>query len=120
MTQSGSAYQRDHAEREKVRTQGWSRCGSPSTRSPSPCAGTYPLILLNLAFSTQAAYAAPLILLAQKRQAERDKDAGEQAEAHHEELARGCSSARRRSSARPTSSSHYSTRTRISLGKTRS
>ena len=38
--------------------------------------------------STQAAYAAPLILLAQKRQAERDKDAGEQAEAHHEELAR--------------------------------
>jgi uncharacterized membrane protein len=33
----------------------------------------YPFILLNLAFSTQAAYAAPLILLAQTRQAERDK-----------------------------------------------
>jgi uncharacterized membrane protein len=33
----------------------------------------YPFILLNLAFSTQAAYAAPLILLAQSRQAERDK-----------------------------------------------
>src|ERR671917_1831645 len=33
----------------------------------------YPFILLNLAFSTQAAYAAPLILLAQNRQAERDK-----------------------------------------------
>jgi uncharacterized membrane protein len=32
----------------------------------------YPFILLNLAFSTQAAYAAPLILLAQTRQAERD------------------------------------------------
>jgi uncharacterized membrane protein len=33
----------------------------------------YPFILLNLAFSTQAAYAAPLILLAQTRQAERDR-----------------------------------------------
>jgi uncharacterized membrane protein len=33
----------------------------------------YPFILLNLAFSTQAAYAAPLILLAQNRQAYRDR-----------------------------------------------
>jgi uncharacterized membrane protein len=33
----------------------------------------YPFILLNLAFSLQAAYAAPLILLAETRQAERDK-----------------------------------------------
>jgi len=33
----------------------------------------YPFILLNLAFSTQAAYAAPLILLAQNRQAERER-----------------------------------------------
>ena len=33
----------------------------------------YPFILLNLAFSTQAAYAAPLILLAQTRQASRDQ-----------------------------------------------
>ncbi|MCS5478899.1 DUF1003 domain-containing protein [Corynebacterium sp. YIM 101645] len=33
----------------------------------------YPFILLNLAFSTQAAYAAPLILLAQNRQEDRDK-----------------------------------------------
>ena len=33
----------------------------------------YPFILLNLAFSTQAAYAAPLILLAQNRQEARDK-----------------------------------------------
>jgi uncharacterized membrane protein len=33
----------------------------------------YPFILLNLAFSTQAAYAAPLILLAGNRQALRDR-----------------------------------------------
>lgn len=37
----------------------------------------YPFILLNLAFSTQAAYAAPLILLAQNRQADRDRAAAE-------------------------------------------
>jgi uncharacterized membrane protein len=37
----------------------------------------YPFILLNLAFSTQAAYAAPLILLAQTRQADRDKVAAD-------------------------------------------
>jgi uncharacterized membrane protein len=34
----------------------------------------YPFILLNLGFSLQAAYAAPLILLAQNRQADRDKE----------------------------------------------
>ena len=34
----------------------------------------YPFILLNLAFSTQAAYAAPLILLAQNRQDERERE----------------------------------------------
>jgi uncharacterized membrane protein len=39
----------------------------------------YPFILLNLAFSTQAAYAAPLILLAQTRQADRDKASAEHA-----------------------------------------
>ena len=33
----------------------------------------YPFILLNLFFSVQASYAAPLILLAQNRQAERDR-----------------------------------------------
>ncbi len=33
----------------------------------------YPFILLNLAFSTQASYAAPLILLAQNRQEARDR-----------------------------------------------
>jgi len=38
----------------------------------------YPFILLNLAFSTQAAYAAPLILLAQNRQDERDRAQSEQ------------------------------------------
>src|SRR5436309_14004342 len=41
----------------------------------------YPFILLNLAFSTQAAYAAPLILLAQTRQAERDKRSDARADA---------------------------------------
>ena len=45
----------------------------------------YPFILLNLAFSTQAAYAAPLILLAQTRQTERDKRADARAERHHED-----------------------------------
>ncbi len=48
----------------------------------------YPFILLNLAFSTQAAYAAPLILLAQTRQADRDKLAAEAVEAHRETAAR--------------------------------
>ena len=50
----------------------------------------YPFILLNLAFSTQAAYAAPLILLAQTRQAERDKQSEQRAEAarqHDEKMA---------------------------------
>ena len=46
----------------------------------------YPFILLNLAFSTQAAYAAPLILLAQTRQADRDKEAVDRLEAHREEV----------------------------------
>jgi uncharacterized membrane protein len=48
----------------------------------------YPFILLNLAFSTQAAYAAPLILLAQTRQTERDKIAEDRAEKHHDRLER--------------------------------
>jgi uncharacterized membrane protein len=47
----------------------------------------YPFILLNLAFSTQAAYAAPLILLAQTRQVDRDKAASDQLETHREEVA---------------------------------
>jgi len=47
----------------------------------------YPFILLNLAFSTQAAYAAPLILLAQTRQADRDKALSEADAQHREALA---------------------------------
>ncbi len=46
----------------------------------------YPFILLNLAFSLQAAYAAPLILLAQTRQAERDKVWSAADARHREEL----------------------------------
>jgi len=46
----------------------------------------YPFILLNLAFSTQAAYAAPLILLAQTRQADRDKVSAAIADKRHTEL----------------------------------
>jgi uncharacterized membrane protein len=48
-----------------------------------------PFILLNLIFSTQAAYAAPLILLAQTRQADRDKIEGERADRRHTRLERG-------------------------------
>ena len=48
----------------------------------------YPFILLNLAFSTQAAYAAPLILLAQTRQADRDKDRELLVERQREEMER--------------------------------
>src|ERR1700728_4337915 len=47
----------------------------------------YPFILLNLAFSLQAAYAAPLILLAQARQADRDKALAEADAQHREALA---------------------------------
>ncbi len=46
----------------------------------------YPFILLNLAFSLQAAYAAPLILLAQTRQADRDKATTEADALHREEI----------------------------------
>jgi uncharacterized membrane protein len=56
----------------------------------------YPFILLNLAFSTQAAYAAPLILLAQTRQADRDRVREEAEERHRETLSQ---SARRREEA---------------------
>ena len=44
----------------------------------------YPFIALNLAFSLQAAYAAPLILLAQTRQADRDKTRDAAFQAHRE------------------------------------
>ena len=45
-----------------------------------------PFILLNLIFSTQAAYAAPLILLAQTRQADRDKDHADAIDKRHTHL----------------------------------
>ncbi|MEX0952387.1 MAG: DUF1003 domain-containing protein [Nitriliruptoraceae bacterium] len=48
----------------------------------------YPFILLNLVFSLQAAYAAPLILLAQTRQADRDRALSRADADHREELAR--------------------------------
>lgn len=47
----------------------------------------YPFILLNLAFSLQAAYAAPLILLAASRQAQRDRAWSDVDTAHREQLA---------------------------------
>ena len=48
----------------------------------------YPFILLNLAFSLQSAYAAPLILLAQPRQSDRDKAHAEADAQHREDLAK--------------------------------
>jgi uncharacterized membrane protein len=48
----------------------------------------YPFILLNLAFSTQAAYAAPLILLAQTRQADRDKAWSDADSRHREDISK--------------------------------
>jgi len=48
----------------------------------------YPFILLNLAFSLQAAYAAPMILLAQTRQADRDKAHADADAQHREALAK--------------------------------
>ena len=47
----------------------------------------YPFIALNLVFSLQAAYAAPLILLAQSRQAERDRIVFESDSAQREAIA---------------------------------
>lgn len=47
----------------------------------------YPFILLNLAFSLQAAYAAPLILLAQTRRADRDKVHADADAQHREAIA---------------------------------
>jgi uncharacterized membrane protein len=47
----------------------------------------YPFILLNLAFSLQSAYAAPLILLAQTRQSDRDKVHSLADAQHREDLA---------------------------------
>lgn len=70
----------------------------------------YPFILLNLAFSTQAAYAAPLILLAQNRQehrdrhqAELDRDVAARTQADTEFLAREIAGVRRALAEVPTS-----------------
>jgi uncharacterized membrane protein len=56
----------------------------------------FPFILLNLAFSTQAAYAAPLILLASNRSSQRDRltlehaaDETDVGERQNDELLRG-------------------------------
>jgi uncharacterized membrane protein len=69
----------------------------------------YPFILLNLAFSTQAAYAAPLILLAQNRQdtrdraqAEEDRQVAARTRADAEFLAREIAAVRLRLAALPT------------------
>ena len=62
----------------------------------------YPFILLNLAFSLQAAYAAPLILLAQTRQADRDA-AHALADAEHREALHDASEERQATAARQTS-----------------
>src|SRR5712692_4383128 len=48
----------------------------------------YPFIALNLLFSLQAAYAAPLILLAQTRQADRDKIHSDRIDKNHTRLER--------------------------------
>ena len=48
----------------------------------------YPFIFLTLVLSLQAAYAAPLILLAQTRQADRDKAHADADALHREDLAR--------------------------------
>lgn len=61
----------------------------------------YPFILLNLAFSLQAAYAAPLILLAQTRQADRDK-VNSIADAQHREELHRLSEARQDATAKQT------------------
>lgn len=53
----------------------------------------YPFILLNLLFSLQAAYAAPLILLAQTRQADRERALASQDMDHREQLAREAAAA---------------------------
>jgi len=48
----------------------------------------YPFIFMNLVFSALAAYAAPFILLAESRQADRDRARAQAEERHHEELER--------------------------------
>ena len=77
----------------------------------------YPFILLNLAFSLQAAYAAPLILLAQTRQADRDK-AHAQADAEHREEIYRASEEREKTSEKQTSLLLEMVRQNMSLTET--
>src|SRR5438105_15395230 len=81
----------------------------------------YPFILLNLAFSTQAAYAAPLILLAQNRQddrdraqQERDREVAARTQADAEYLAREVASIRIAMAALPSSDELQRTIERLS------
>ena len=96
----GSARRRRISPASSARRRFWSRrrsssrYGSGSTSIGWTQFDVYPFILLNLAFSTQAAYAAPLILLAQTRQADRDK-ANSIADAQHREELHQITEARR-------------------------
>lgn len=67
----------------------------------------YPFILLNLVFSLQAAYAAPLILLAQTRQADRDHALSE-AESRHRQVLADAAAEREAISIRQVSAIHES------------
>jgi uncharacterized membrane protein len=67
----------------------------------------YPFIFLNLLFSALAAYAAPFVLLAESRQAERDRAHAEAEERHHDELRGGRRRCSSRMLARPIASQNY-------------
>ncbi len=75
----GLAYHRSNEEcREQRRVNPAAEC-----RDDREVFDPYPFILLTLALSLQAAYAAPLILLAQNRQADRDRVAQEEDRAQY-------------------------------------
>jgi uncharacterized membrane protein len=80
----------------------------------------YPFILLNLAFSLQAAYAAPLILLAQTREADRDKAHAEADAQHREDIARASAERQASMTTKQRFWSICSTRTRSSPEASRS
>lgn len=65
----GYSYHRDNEACRALRATG----AQTDCRSDRDVFDPYPFILLTLALSLQAAYAAPLILLAQNRQADRDR-----------------------------------------------
>lgn len=68
---------------QSVLVAGWIALNAERAANFDP----YPFILLNLVFSLQAAYAAPLILLAQTRQADREKARTDADARHREDLA---------------------------------